>query len=167
MRLLVPTRRSKVRRQRAVFERVTSFENRADRFAHRRESNVRHESDAPLVHADQRDRVRSQAARGRQHGSIAADHDRQVGSAAQCLHLETSAAQAHRHRGLTLDEHLAAAILEKRMQLGERIGNARTIQLADDGHTPEGRTHNADDLTTCLCKMDSCSTNVHRFCLKR
>src|SRR5947199_297437 len=123
--------------QRALLERVFAVEDRADAGAHVVVADVGHETDAALVHADQRHVVAHKIARRGEHRAVAADDDRQLGLGAD-RHI-VDAAQAEVGRGFALDQHFAAALLEHRAQLPQRLRDLGTAQLADQGDAAEAR----------------------------
>src|SRR6266850_1410258 len=123
--------------QRALLDAVLAIENRADAGAHVVVADVGHETDAALVHADQRHVVAHEIARRGEHRAVSADDDRELGVGADRRIVD--AAHAEVGRGLALDQHFAAALFEHAAQLPQRLRDLGTAQLADQGDAAEAR----------------------------
>src|SRR5882672_9585694 len=123
--------------QRALLDAVLAIENRADAGAHVVVADVGHETDAALVHADQRHVVAHEIARRGEHRAVAADDDRELGVGADRRIVDAALAEVG--RGLALDQHFAAALFEHPAQLPQRLRDLGTAQLADQGDAAEAR----------------------------
>src|SRR5690606_28136053 len=120
-----------------VLHGAASVEDGADALQHVGVADVGHEAHAPLVDARDGNAVAHQVASGREHGAVAADDDGELGAAADGV--VADAARADVRAGLALDQHLAAAALEERLQRPQRLGDLGTAQLADQRDAPEPR----------------------------
>src|SRR6266850_1294404 len=123
--------------QRALLDAVLAVENRADAGLHVVVADVGHETDAALVHADERHVMAHETARRGEHRAVAADDDREIGAGADRRRVD--AAHAEVGRGLALDQHFAAALFEHRAQLAQRFRDLGAAQLADQGDAAEAR----------------------------
>src|SRR5712691_9264756 len=123
--------------QGALLDAVLAVENRADAGAHVVVADVGHETDAALVHADERHVVTHEIARRGEYRAVAADDDRELGIGADRRIVD--AAQAEVGRGLALDQHFAAALFEHAAQLPQRLRDLGTAQLADQGDAAKAR----------------------------
>jgi hypothetical protein len=74
----------------------------------------------------------------RKHGAVSADHDGQLGAAADGFVVDPPHRVAERGGGLLLDQDLAAARLEQPAQLPQGGRDLGAVVLADQGHAAEG-----------------------------
>ena len=125
--------------QRARLRRVIAIEDRAEAGAHVAITDIGHETDAALVHADERHAVAHEIARRGEHRAVAADDHGEVGLLAQCRVVEPAAAELF--GGFFLDQGGAAALFEKSGKLGDRCGDFRSAELADQCNTTKARCH--------------------------
>ena len=118
-------------------------------------ADVGHEADAALVHADHRHAVAHQVARRGEHGAVAADHHGEIRLRADGGVIEPR--RADLGGGVLFHQHLAAAFLEERGELGERRRDLGTAELADEGDAAEFSVHYRVE-----CTMNRCSTSAPR-----
>ena len=104
-------------------------------------TDVGHEADAALVHADERHAMAHEIPRRGEHRAVAADHHREIGLAAERGVIDAAATELR--GGFLLDERSAAACLEKSGELGERCRDFRRAELADQCDAAKARCHSA------------------------
>ena len=109
-----------------------------ERRGHSRQRNVGQEAQPPLVDADQRNVVRRDLARDREHRAVAAQHDREVGVRGQFARRRGGVA-GHRRvsRGLRVEDDAMAARGEERRELRQRRRDARACRGGRRGRREE------------------------------
>ena len=117
-------------------------QHRRQRVAHLIERDVSHETEPAVVDADQRNPERCQLARHTEHRAVAAQHDRDVGFLADCVHrMRIELVESQVLGGGVLEQHAPAGGLHDAGDRQQRLANAFRAGLAEEGDVPEGLGH--------------------------
>ena len=130
--------------QGASFLDVSAVEHRAERRLHPGQRDVGQKSQAALVDTDQRDVVRGELARIRQHRAVASDDDCEIGGRPEASGRNRRNAGGRREaRGVRLEDHRMSARGQEGGESRQRLRKLRAAGSPDQSDAGEacGRGH--------------------------
>ena len=121
---------------------VGAAQHRHQCLGHLIERHVGHKAESAVVDADQRNLVRRQLARDAEHRAVAAEHDRDVGLLADCVHAVAHVlVELHVLARCGIEQHLGTGGLDNSGDRQQRFTDIFRAWLAKESNVAERPGH--------------------------